>query len=176
VESKYLQNTEIYNAVVLEGILKAKSSILIGTANVKDLQVEKGQRYISIVKLFKELCGKGVEVRILHSGIPSGAFLKDFKSYRLSNEKYFVMKRCLRVHFKCVLIDGNKLFIGSPNLTGAGLGAKGKNRRNFEIGIITQDNEMIQKVSTLFAKIWEGKMCEICGRKKYCYVPLEGPD
>lgn len=175
MEVKYLENAEIYKSIILNGTLKAERSILIATANVKDLRVEENSRYISIVKSFKNLCRKSVELRILHSGIPSEAFLKDFKKYELQKEENFLMRRCLRVHFKFVLIDGKKLFIGSPNLTGAGIGAKGENRRNFEIGIITDNDKLIKNVRTLFSRIWEGEMCTNCGRRKVCYVPLEGP-
>ncbi len=175
MDIKYLENIEIYESVILDGIRNADHSIWIATANVKDLRVEEDKRYVSINKLFRDLCRKNVELRILHSSIPSEAFLKDFKKYRLGEEKRFLMRRCPRVHFKCVLIDGKRLFVGSPNLTGAGLGAKGENRRNFEIGILTENPELIKHIRSLFLKIWEGKMCSDCGRKKFCYVPLEEP-
>ncbi len=175
MDVQYLENENIYKSVILNGIFGAKESVWIATANVKDLQIEEGRKYISILKLFRDLCGRGVELRILHSGIPSEAYLRDFKKYELRKEENFVMRRCLRVHFKCVLIDGNKLFIGSPNLTGAGLGAKGKNRRNFEIGILTDSDELIKNVRSLFLRIWDGEVCSKCGRRKICYVPLEEP-
>jgi len=175
MDIKYLENIEIYESVIIDGICNAEHSIWIATANVKDLQVEEGKRYVSINKLFRDLCRKNIELRILHSGIPSEPFLRDFRKYELYKQGNFSMRRCLRVHFKAVLIDDWKLFIGSPNLTGAGLGAKSANRRNFEIGILTDNSELIKNVSSLFLKIWEGRMCGDCGRKKLCYVPLEEP-
>jgi len=174
-EFQYLENEEIYTRVVLEGILEAKTSVWIATANVKDLRIKEGKKYVSVIKKFRRLCEKGMEVRILHSGIPSELFLRDFRKYELYKQKNFSMRRCLRVHLKCVVIDGEHLFIGSPNLTGAGVGAKSANRRNFEIGILTDNSELIKNVSRLFVKIWEGKMCESCGRKTICYAPLEEP-
>ena len=172
---QYLENEEIYTRVVLEGILEAKTSVWIATANVKDLRIKEGKKYVSVIKKFGRLCEEGVEIRILHSGIPSELFMKDLKNYELNSLKNFSMRRCPRVHFKSVLMDGSNLFIGSPNLTGAGLGAKSANRRNFEIGIFTQNNELINDVKTLFLKIWKGEMCPNCGRKNICYVPLEEP-
>jgi phosphatidylserine/phosphatidylglycerophosphate/cardiolipin synthase-like enzyme len=171
----YLENEDIYTSVITEGILRAEESVWIGTANVKDLRVGSGKRYVSILKSFKDLCKKGVEIRILHSGIPSEPFLEDFRKFDMKSEERFTMRRCLRVHFKCVILDGKELFIGSPNLTGAGIGAKGRNRRNFEIGLMIDDEGTLRKVSSLFMRIWKGKECPDCGRKKYCYVPLEEP-
>ncbi|MCK4233146.1 phospholipase D family protein [candidate division WOR-3 bacterium] len=176
MDIRYLENIEIYKTVVLNGVCKARQSIWIATANVKGLQIEEGQNYISILKIFKNLCKKEVKIRILHSGIPSEAFLQDFRKCELHREKNFLMRRCLRVHFKSVLLDVKELFIGSPNFTGAGLGAKGENRRNFEIGVATKSSELINSVQSLFLRIWEGEMCETCGRRKFCYVPLEEPD
>jgi phosphatidylserine/phosphatidylglycerophosphate/cardiolipin synthase-like enzyme len=172
---RYLENTEIYEVVVLDMLQNARSSVRIATANVKDLQVARGKRYVSILKVLKDLCSKGVCVQILHSGIPSEPFMADFGLYGLGKEANFSMRRCLRVHFKCVVVDDSKLFFGSPNLTGAGMGAKAKNRRNFEIGVITTDASIKEKMNALFEEIWNGKMCGQCGRKKVCYVPLEEP-
>lgn len=44
---------------------------------------------------------------------------------------------CPRVHLKSLIIDGRFAYVGSANLTGAGMGAKSDRRRNFESGIIT---------------------------------------
>ena len=59
--------------------------------------------------------------------------------------------------------------------TGAGLGAKGETRRNFELGVLTHDAAMLDRVAALFHRIWEGLMCADCGRQSVCYVPLEEP-
>lgn len=172
---KYLENSGIYKEVILDATLNARYSIWIATANVKDLQIEEGREYVSILKIFRDLCRKNIDIRILHSGIPSEAFLEDFKKYSLSKEKNFQMKRCPRVHLKAILIDKSELFVGSPNLTGAGMGAKSENRRNFEIGFITDSSVFIKNLQSLFTRIWDSEMCKKCGRKDICYSPLEGP-
>ncbi len=172
---KYLQNREIYDEVVLKLIQNADHRVRIATANVKNVQVAYGGHYVSVLKLFKALCSRGVRIEVLHAGIPSERFLKDFKKYGLQKEANFAMRRCLRVHFKCAIIDDRTLFFGSPNLTGAGMGAKGEKRRNFEIGIVTDDRSLSTSVNTLFSGIWKGQHCPHCGRRNVCYVPLEGP-
>jgi phosphatidylserine/phosphatidylglycerophosphate/cardiolipin synthase-like enzyme len=79
-----------------------------------------------------------------------------------------MMLRCVRCHLKAVIIDGEKAFIGSANLSGAGLGAKHENRRNFEIGITSPDTALIDKVTSFFKMIWNGSFCTDCGRKANC--------
>ena len=48
------------------------------------------------------------------------------------------------------------------------MGAKSKDKRNFETGIITTDKEMIDKIMEQFDSIWMGEHCRGCKRKEYC--------
>ena len=50
---------------------------------------------------------------------------------------------CPRVHFKMLIFDFESAYIGSANLTGAGIGMKSSNRRNFEAGILTDEAHLI---------------------------------
>ena len=165
---KYLENSDIYRDVIINGMLKANSYIFIATANVKDMFVQCGNGYIPIVEKFYELCKGGVEIRLLHSSAPSKRFLKHLQEYRLDKIQNFMMLRCVRCHLKTVVIDGEKVFIGSANLSGAGLGAKNENRRNFEIGIASSDTALIDQVMSFFKMIWNGSFCTDCGRKANC--------
>ncbi|MGA2447048.1 MAG: phospholipase D-like domain-containing protein [Polyangiaceae bacterium] len=61
-----------------------------------------------------------------------------------------------RVHLKLVAIDGALLYLGSANFTGAGLGAKGDGRRNFELGIVTDDEWMLDVAQQRFDFLWRG--------------------
>jgi len=170
---EYLEDWELHQRVLLDEVLKAKRSVWIATATLKDVHVPSQGRYRSILYQFGVLCAGGVEVRILHGGIPSEAFLRSFKKSGLAGDALFTARRCPRVHLKTIVIDSSALFLGSANLTGAGLGAKGETRRNFESGILTHDAEMIARAESYFRVIWNGKMCEGCGRRSICYVPLE---
>ena len=51
---------------------------------------------------------------------------------------------CLWVHFKCIIVDGVKAYFGSANLTGAGMGAKSKKKRNFENGVLTDAPALVE--------------------------------
>jgi len=175
VELEFLEGDDLYPRVVLETMLRAKANLWIATANVKDCQVEIRGRYRSIIDGFAALCRKGVEVRLLHSGVPSASFLGSLKESGLAGNRNFKMRRCGRIHFKAILVDDRHLHLGSANLTGAGLGAKGSKRRNFELGILTQNAALIDRVAQLYHRIWEGLLCPECGRRNVCYVPLEEP-
>jgi phosphatidylserine/phosphatidylglycerophosphate/cardiolipin synthase-like enzyme len=172
---EFLDSETLYPRVILETLLHARANLWIATANVKDCRIEVGGRFISIVLAFAELCGRGVEVRLLHSAIPSAAFLASLRDCGLAREPNFGMRRCPRVHFKALLVDDAHLHLGSANLTGAGLGAKGGTRRNFELGILTRETALIERVARLYHQIWEGLLCPDCGRRNVCYVPLEEP-
>ncbi len=119
------------------------------------------------------LGARGVEVRLLHSGVPSGPFLGELKS---GKPPTLTMRRCVRVHAKAVIADGRWMYLGSANLTGAGLGAKSARRRNFETGICTDQIDLIDPVLDMLDSIWSARECPSCGRKDNCPVPLEEPD
>ena len=171
-----LKDFEIYEQIFQKELGKAKTSISIATANVKDVHIKGHRGFISIIDLFEKLCASGIEIRLLHGGVPSEPFLEDLKGSELLSEKRFSMRRCPRVHFKAVIIDAREVFLGSSNLTGAGMGAKSEARRNFELGILSSDEELVDRISETFDAIWEGKMCKRCKRLNICPVPLEEPD
>lgn len=175
VELELLEGRELYPRVILDTLLAARRNAWLATANVKDCQVELDGAFGSIVELFAALCRQGVDVRLLHGGVPSGAFLESLKASRLAGHPNFAMRRCPRLHFKAILVDDQHLHLGSANLTGAGLGAKGESRRNFELGLLTRDPRLIDRVARLYHRIWEGDLCPECGRRSVCYVPLEEP-
>jgi hypothetical protein len=127
----------------------------------------------SIVDVFEELGGRGIEVRLLHSGVPSGPFLGRLKE---GVPDGLTMRRCPRTHIKTLVADGKLMYLGSANLTGAGLGAKSARRRNFEGGIWTDEIPLIDSVVDMLEEIWSGQRCKDCGRKDYCPVPLEEPE
>lgn len=174
---RLLLNDEVYDSVIEHGLAEARHSVWIATANVKNLMMAIGGAQVrSSLDLFEEMSSKGINVRLLHSGVPSGPFLKALRSHEKQLAGgHFIMKRCVRIHLKCVLIDNRLLYMGSANFTGAGLGMKGKTRRNFEAGILTDEDEIMDRIADVYESIWDGKLCPKCGRKEQCIVPLESP-
>ncbi|MFO7179050.1 MAG: phospholipase D family protein [Pseudomonadota bacterium] len=170
-----------YDEVVQRALGQARVSLWIGTANVKDVRVEapigsvaraRG-RYLSITERFVELVRRGVEIRILHARPPSRAFRSALAATRALEPPLFEMRECPRTHLKTIAVDGSYLYLGSANFTGAGLGARGDERRNFEIGIATEDDVLLDEVQRRFDDIWSGRECAGCKLRAQCPKPID---
>jgi phosphatidylserine/phosphatidylglycerophosphate/cardiolipin synthase-like enzyme len=177
-----VEGRDHYEKVVLEAVCRARVSVWIATANVKDVHVEaplgstaraRG-RFVSILEGLSDLVQSGVDVRILHGGSPSLAFSDSLRKLRGLKGRGFEMRRCPRVHLKIVAVDGSYLYLGSANFTGAGLGAKGEGRRNFELGIDTDDDLLLDAAQLQFDRIWNGRECASCRLRDQCPAPLDG--
>ena len=125
--------------------------------------------------------GKGVEIRLLHACEPSRLFRAELhpppplaRGGRGAGS--FEMRLCPRVHFKAVIIDGARVYLGSANWTGAGLGAKGEGRRNFELGFVSDDDLLLDEVQDLYDRIWQGARCGGCRLRQVCPDPLDQRD
>ena len=175
LEARLVSGSEHYREVVLDKLAHARESVWIATANVKDMQVERNGKFTSVLGLFGDLAARGVELRLLHAELPSRPFRASFDKRRKLVQGGLDLKICPRVHFKAVLVDSAWLYLGSANLTGAGLGAKADGRRNFEVGIWTESSALIDAVLEQFNALWEGRQCSACRRKDVCPVPLEEP-
>ena len=167
-------DAEHFTRIVRQGILAARTSVDILTADFKAMLIpEPGTRRArSIVQVFRQLAGKGVEIRLLHAGTPSSAALAELRRALPAN---LTIRRCPRLHSKSVIIDSARMYLGSANLTGAGLGAKADGRRNFEMGVWTESPALIDGVLDHFNTLWQGHACTTCKRKDVCPVPLEEP-
>jgi phosphatidylserine/phosphatidylglycerophosphate/cardiolipin synthase-like enzyme len=195
IDAALVADAAHYDELVCQLILKARLSVFIATANLKDLHVEApiGTRarargkFVSMYERLTELANAGVEVRILHGGVPSGPFRarlaaapsKKRATGGGSSAKKAAgveLRRCPRVHLKVVAVDGAHLYLGSANFTGAGLGAKADGRRNFEMGLLTDDDVFMDATLARFDAIWQGKECASCKLRRECPRPLDlGP-
>jgi len=168
-----------YDLLVMGVIAKAKTSIWIATANVKEMRIEapigsaaraRG-RYASILETLGALAKRGVEIRLLHGAPPSRPFRAALAAESALKKSF--MRHCPRVHLKMIAVDGAALYLGSANFTGAGLGAKGEGRRNFEMGILTDDDVLLDAAQARFERIWSGKDCGACRLRSVCPKPLD---
>jgi phosphatidylserine/phosphatidylglycerophosphate/cardiolipin synthase-like enzyme len=164
---KFVADREIYEEVICEAVPKARQMLWLATSDLKDLHVRKSRKMVPFLEVLSDLIGRKVEVRLLHAKEPGPIFRRDFDRYPNLIAGLERML-CPRVHLKCVVVDGTYAYLGSANLTGAGLGAKSSRRRNFESGIVTTDHAIIGKVSEHFDSIWRGAYCKDCGRKEFC--------
>ncbi len=112
-----------------------------------------------------------MEVRLIHAKEPGPNFREDFDRYpRLVTMLERVM--CPRVHFKIIVIDQAVCYVGSANLTGAGMGMKSATRRNFEAGVLTDIPSIVDNAANEFDKVWCGSECRNCQRKNVCPDPI----
>jgi phosphatidylserine/phosphatidylglycerophosphate/cardiolipin synthase-like enzyme len=163
---------------VVEAVRDARSSVWIATANLKELLVEargvgRRARYRSVLYDLDALARGGVEVRILHAALPSRAFRNRFDQLPGLVAGGIELRMCPRVHLKVVIVDARLLYVGSANWTGAGLGAKGSGRRNFELGVMTTDDAMLDDVQELYEHVWRGQPCGSCRLRDECELPIE---
>ena len=117
---KYIADENHYKEV-LSLVGKAKQTVWIGTADIKDLYVDNKPFLALIASLL----------------------------------------------FKFIIIDSTIAYVGSANLTGAGMGMKSPRKRrsalplcsakNFEAGILTDDPEMVEAAIEQFDNVWIGK-------------------
>lgn len=164
---QFITDREIYEQVIQEAVPSAKRFLWLGTADIKDLHVHKGNRMVPFLAVLSDLISDGVAVRLLHAKEPGPAFRQDFDRYPpLIDSLERIL--CPRVHFKSVVVDGRFAYSGSANLTGAGMGAKSSHRRNFESGFVTTDPETVEAIMAQFDQVWMGAQCTDCQRKKYC--------
>ena len=152
---------------VIARVPNVRKSLWIGTADIKDLYV--GER--PFLGVLADLIGKGREVRLIHAKEPGPNFREDFDHYPIL---FTGLERvlCPRVHFKMLIFDLKQAYIGSANLTGAGLGMKSTRTRNFEAGILTDDPALVEAAINQFDTVWAGFKCKDCGRKEFCPDPV----
>lgn len=167
---KFISNSAHYKEV-LSRVSSVKHLLWICTADIKDLYVEVGKDKKPFLALIAQLIRRGVDVRLIHAKEPGPNFREDFDKYPVLYDR---LERvlCPRVHFKMMVFDGKEVYIGSANLTGAGLGMKGDGKRNFEAGILTDMPEIVEQAMTQFDEVWMGKHCRTCQRRDFCLDPI----
>lgn len=167
---KYISDSAHYTEV-LARVPKVKRSLWIGTADIKDLYVDMGKEKKPFLALIAQLIKRGVEVRLIHAKEPGENFREDFDRYPVLFDQ---LERvlCPRVHFKMLVFDCKEVYIGSANLTGAGIGMKSDDKRNFEAGILTDDPAIVEQAMNQFDNVWIGRQCSRCKRKDFCGDPI----
>lgn len=171
MSTNFITNEQLYKQVIVP-VASAESFVWIGTADIKDLHVHYKGSVQSFLSVLDGLLKKKVAIRLLHAKEPGANFRKSFDKYPLLWDN---MERqlCPRIHFKHIVIDGKFAYTGSANLTGAGLGIKSPNTRNFESGFVTTDPGIIGAIMNQFDEVWMGKFCKDCKRKDFCSDPIK---
>ncbi len=170
---KLLLNREIYTEVIEALVPQAQRYLWIITADIKDMHVDINGKFAPFLALLSDLVERGVAVRLVHAKEPGPRFREDFDQYpHLISSELFERVLCPRVHTKAIIIDGAVAFLGSANLTGAGLGAKSPDKRNFEAGMLFDDRDQIHQLMTWVDSLYLGEFCSTCKRREHCPDPI----
>lgn len=172
---EFIADRQIYEQVICGRIPKARRFVWMATSDLKDLHVDKNGRMVPLLEVLSDLIERRIEIRLLHAKEPGRAFREDFDRYP-NLIKGMERILCPRVHLKAAVIDGAFAYMGSANLTGAGMGAKSEHKRNFEAGIVTDEAKLVAGIMEQFDGIWRGTHCGGCRRKEFCadYKDLQG--
>ena len=167
--------TENHYKEVIERICAAKSSIKIMTGDFKRFKLKptakQGKNYndgTPFIKHLMEKARKGIAVQIICSR-PSKSFKEEYEAlYERIKPKNLRIYFCERNHSKIVIVDDKVAYVGSANVTPAGLAQGVMSPGNFEIGILTENHQFISQLNTLFSKIMNGDYCYGCHLANKC--------
>lgn len=144
---------------VLRIMWEAERELLIESAKISNLRMPSEYSKRKFSEFLGEISRRGVSVKIL---VPPKTKIKQVYAEIKHFAPKVQMKFCARVHEKIVIMDSMIAYLGSANVTGAGIGIKSHRSRNFEIGVITTDAKVIDFLRKKFYKIWKGEMCKDC--------------
>lgn len=170
---RLLLNREIYTEFIMTDLPLAQRFLWIVTADIKDLHVQHGQRFQPLLEILSDLVQAGVAVRLIHAKEPGPRFRADFDRFpALIHSELFERILCPRVHTKAIVIDGLRAMVGSANLTGAGMGAKHADKRNFEAGFVFDDPQQLKQLMHWIDELYLGEYCHQCRRREHCPDPI----
>ena len=74
-------NEDIHQRVIVDMLPRARKFLWIITADIKDLHVKKGRRFVPLLEILSDLINEGIAVRLFHAKEPGPRFRKDFDRY-----------------------------------------------------------------------------------------------
>ena len=153
-DTRLVTNGNHYEEVV-QRICAAKESVKIMTANFRRFRLKptekQGKDYhdgTPFIKHLMEMAVQGMAVQIICSR-PSSSFTEEWQEYyqQMDSPALFDYKFCERNHAKVVIIDDRLAYVGSANVTPAGLGQGIFTPGNYEAGILTEHPEVVSSAN-----------------------------
>jgi len=167
-----LLSDQIYSAFQKQ-LESARRFVWVATADLKSTYIRSEGSFRSILEVFASLVRSGVEIRLIHAKEPGTYFRREFDRFpALLESDRFERFLCPRNHSKCVIVDGKSALVGSANLTGAGMGAKGADKRNFEMAFLTDDPVHIRSIMEHLDSLTMGQYCTKCKLRSVCPDPI----
>lgn len=157
--TRLITNKEHYDEVV-KRICEAKSSVKIMTANFKRFRLKptaiQGKNYTDgtpFIGYLMKKAVKGVSVQIICSK-PSKTFTEEYQEYyhQMGKPKLFEYKIREGNHAKIYIVDDKIAYIGSANVTKAGI--RQLEDANYEAGILTDNPELVSSILDFFLMAW----------------------
>ena len=143
--------------------MKAQESIIIGTYNLQNIKIQQRNRNTSLSEVLIQKAKRNVKILIcLAAFMRKSRFINTLRTHPVAHTHKLAIRFCRRMHFKTIIVDLKYAYIGTANISGAGIGLKSQQRRNFELGFVTRDIELIADVGTTFMEIFNGKYCDKC--------------
>src|SRR4029450_4606191 len=104
-----------FDTVVQDGLLQGEVSIELAPADFKAMLIprEGRRRWPSVIEELRRMANRGVEIRLLHAGVPSAAALLELAGGLPAN---VTIRRCPRLHAKAVIVDASATYLGSADL------------------------------------------------------------
>ena len=151
-----------HKKIITKGLLLSKEEVLLSSAIIKDflIPLKNDRRPLKFSELVKILANRRIRFKIITT--PRMKTFYFFKNIENFDSSLIEFRFCARMHMKLLIVDTLFAYIGSANFTGAGLGMKSKNKRNFEAGVIITSKKKILRLKEDFQEIWSGSKCSSC--------------
>lgn len=153
---RYISDFEHYQDV-FSRMNDVKSSLRISSADLKNFTVYLAgeKKPIKFCDFLLRLLNRGVRVQLL--------CMHPFSFYRWVSENLpelleqpkLEIRQNDHVHMKVFIYDDKTAYIGSANLTGAAIGRRSYRQRNYEAGILVQNNEVFDSAAAHFKEVWD---------------------
>ena len=152
---KYIADSEHYEDIFAR-MCQVRKCLKIASANLKNFTVYLDDNApIQFCDFLLILLRRGVRIQIV--------CMQPFSFYRwvqdnlpeLLEERGLEIRQNDHVHMKVFIFDDECAYIGSANLTGAAIGKRSSRQRNYEAGVLAQNNDIFESASKHFNKVWK---------------------